>query len=65
MVVLTPKIDLFGESVEEIEADEARWQEQFAASLDILRIMAREASECYREGHTTPMAFGPDGRVIR
>ena len=52
---LTPETDLFGESAEEIEADEVIWQEKFSNSLDQLRVMAREAAEEYRAGRTESM----------
>lgn len=54
-VELTSEADLFGESVAEIEADEAKWQEQFDASRDQLRRMAREAAAEFRAGRTQPM----------
>lgn len=62
---LTPEIDLFREGAEEIEADEKRWQEQFASSRESLRVMAREAKEEYKAGRTSPMEFGSDGRIVR
>ena len=56
-VVLTPESDLFGESAEEIEADEALWQEQFAASREKLRSLASETAAEFRAGRTQPMGF--------
>ncbi len=64
-MALTPDKDLFGESAEEIEADEPRWQEQVSASIELLRLLAREASESYRAGNAAPMLFADDGRIIR
>lgn len=64
-VALTPETDLFGESLAEIEADEARWDEQFAGSREKLREMAREAKAEYEAGRAKPMQFGPDGRLVR
>jgi hypothetical protein len=62
---LTPDTDIFGESAEEIEADEARWQAQFAASSDKLRQLAREAAAEYRAGRTQSMEFDDQGRIVR
>jgi hypothetical protein len=42
--------DLFGETQEQIRADEKQWDRQFAASREELRGMAREAAEEYRSG---------------
>ena len=53
-VVLTPESDLFGESAEEIEADEALWQEQFAASRSTLYSLAGEAAAEIQTGRTQP-----------
>ncbi len=64
-MALTPETDLFGESAEEIEDDEARWQEQFAASRESLRAMAREAKEDYLAGRTKPMEFDEYDRILR
>jgi hypothetical protein len=60
-----PAADLFGESAEEIRADEEEWEQQFAASRDELREMAREAAAEYRAGKTKPMEFTPEGRLVR
>ena len=64
-MALTPETDLFGESAEQIEADKARWQEQFSASRELLRRMAHEAREDYQAGRTAPIRFATDGRIIR
>ena len=64
-IVLTPETDLFGESAAEIEADEAQWQAQFAASRDQLRNLAREAAAEFRAGRTEPMEFSAEGRLVR
>lgn len=64
-IVLTPETDLFGESAGEIEADEAQWQEQFAASREKLRSLAREAADEFRAGNTQPMEFSAEGRLER
>ncbi len=64
-MVLTPETDLFGESAETIEADEVGWQEEFSASIELLRSMASEARESYLTGHATPMHFAADGRIVR
>lgn len=64
-IELTPETDLFGESAAEIEADEGRWQEQYDASRDQLRRMAREAAAEFRAGRTHPMEFSEDGRLLR
>lgn len=57
--------DLFGETEDEIHADEKEWQQQFAASRESLRAIAREAAEKYHAGETKPMQFTPDGRLAR
>jgi hypothetical protein len=48
----TPTTDLFGETADEIRADEEQWVQQFAASRKDLRAMARDAAEDYRAGKT-------------
>jgi hypothetical protein len=55
----------FGETEEEIQADEERWDLQFAESRDELRMMAREVAADYRAGRTKAMDFTPDGRLVR
>ena len=64
-LTLTPDTDLFGQSAAEIEADEEHWQEQFAASREGLRAMAREAKADYEAGRVTPMEFGATRRIVR
>lgn len=49
--------DIFGETADEIRADEEKWEQQFAASRDALREIARDAAAEYRAGRTKPMAF--------
>lgn len=44
---LEPFADIFGETAEEIVADEELWEQQFTASRDELRSMAREAAAEY------------------
>lgn len=60
-----PRRDLFGETEEEIRADEEVWEHQFAESRDALRTMARETAAEYRAGRTKPMEFTPEGRLAR
>jgi hypothetical protein len=50
-----PEADIFGETPEEIRADEERWDREYAVSRDQLRTMAREAAAEYRVGRTSPM----------
>lgn len=57
--------DVFGESEAEIEADEARWEEKFAATRDKLLLLAEEATAEYRAGKTKPMKFTREGRLKR
>lgn len=57
--------DLFGETAEEIRADEEWWDRQFAQSSDELRAVAREAAAEYHHGQTRPMQFTPEGRLVR
>jgi len=49
-----PEGDIFGETEDEIRADEERWEKQFAASRDKLRAIAGEAAAEYRAGRTKP-----------
>jgi len=51
------------ETEEEILADEARWEAQFAASRDKLRRLAAEAREEIRAGRTYEMIFTAEGRI--
>lgn len=44
-----------GESPEQLLADEARWDEQFAASGEKLRALARKARDNFYAGKTTAM----------
>lgn len=57
--------DLFGESIDQILADEARWEDLFERSRDQIHRMAREADAEYRAGKTTPMEFDEDGHLRR
>jgi hypothetical protein len=57
--------DLFGETQDQILVDEEQWDQQFAASREELRAMAREAAEEYRGDHTQSMSFTPDGHLER
>lgn len=63
---LTPETDLFGESGEEIEDDEARTGKN---SLRLrVRACARwrgETKEDYLAGRTKPMEFDANGRLVR
>ena len=61
----SPEADIFGETAEQIQADEEQWEQQFAASRDELRKMAREAAAEYRAGKTKPMEFTSEGRLVR
>ncbi|HOU12223.1 MAG TPA: hypothetical protein PKZ84_03840 [Anaerolineae bacterium] len=61
----TATADVFGETEDELRADEEQWGQQFAASRDELRQMAREAAAEYRAGKTKPMRFTPEGRLAR
>ena len=62
---LTDVEDIFGETSEEIEADEAWWSEQFRQTESGLLRLAEEAAEDYRIGNTTPMEFDEQGRLRR
>jgi hypothetical protein len=59
----TPEGDIFGETEDEIRADEERWEQHFVASRDKLRVMAGEAAAEYRAGRTKPMEFTPGGGI--
>jgi hypothetical protein len=61
----TPAADIFGETEDEIRADEERWDQQFATSREELQAMAREAATEFRAGRTKPMEFTPEGRLAR
>jgi len=49
-----PEGDIFGETEDEVRADEEQWEKQFAASRDKLRAIAGEAAAEYRAGRTKP-----------
>jgi hypothetical protein len=51
------------ETKEEILADEARWDTQFAATQDGLKKMAEKVRADIRAGHTMPMVFTKDGKI--
>jgi hypothetical protein len=57
--------DIFGQSPDEIRADEERWNEQFAATREKLRALALEAAAEFQSGQTKPMEFTPEGRLAR
>ncbi len=57
--------DLFGETADEVRADEEQWAQQFAASRKELRAMARAAAADYRAGKTRPLEFTPEGQPVR
>ena len=61
----TPAVDAFGETEDEIVADEERWDRQFMESRGQLRAMAREAAAEFHAGRTKPMEFSPEGRLVR
>ena len=52
------------ETEEEILADEARWDAQFAATQDDLKKMADKVRAEIRAGRTMPMVFTKDGRLM-
>lgn len=54
------------ESIDEIEADNARWDALLATeeSQALLEQLADEALADYRAGKTKPMAFTDDGRLV-
>ena len=60
-----PAADIFGETAEEIRADEEEWEQQFSASRDELRQMAHEAAAEYRSGKTRPLEFNSKGQPVR
>ena len=51
------------ETEEEISADEARWDVQFAGSQDGLRKMADQVRAEIDAGHSAPMRFRSDRRL--
>lgn len=58
-------VDVFGASMEEIVADEALWEKQFAATADRLLLLAEQAANEYHAGQTSPMEFDEKGRLRR
>lgn len=59
-----PLEDIFGETEDEIRADEEQWEQQFSASRDGLRAIAREAAAEYRAGKTKSMEFTSEGSLV-
>ena len=57
--------DIFGETEDQIRSDTEQWDQEFAASREQLRLMAREAAAEYRAGRTTPMTYTEEGRLAR
>ena len=55
-----------GETLAEIEADNAQWDALLASdkSQTLLEKMAKEAKAEYRAGKAKPMAFDENGRII-
>ena len=51
------------ETEEEILADEAHWDAQFAATQDALKKMADKVRADIQAGRTMPMVFTKDGRI--
>lgn len=51
------------ETPEDIAADEARWDAQFAATQDGLRRLADEIRAEIRAGKSSPMVFTKDGKI--
>lgn len=51
------------ETPEEIAADEALWDAQFAASQDGMAKLAERALAEYKAGKSTAMVFTEDGRI--
>ena len=52
------------ETAEEILADEAQWDAQFAGTQEGLHRMADEVRAEIRAGRTTRMVFTKDGRMV-
>jgi hypothetical protein len=52
-----------GETAEQVLADEARWDAQFAGSQDELAKMADQVRAEIHAGQTQPMVFTKDGRI--
>ena len=63
---LADSLERQDESMEAIEADNARWDELLATdeSQALLERLANEALAEYRSGTTKPMAFADDGRIV-
>jgi len=51
------------ETLDQVLADEARWDAQFAETQDALVKMADQVRTEIRAGHTQPMVFTKDGRL--
>ena len=60
-----PFTDIFGEIVEEIQADEEQWDQQFSSSREQMRAMAHEVAAEFRAGRTEPMKFTAEGRLAK
>jgi len=60
-----PEGDVFGETEDDLRADEEQWDQQFAASRDRLRRIAHEAAADYQAHQTQPMKFTADGRLAQ
>lgn len=58
-------VDIFGESRDEIEADEAWWTEQFDHSETTLLRLAKEAANEYQAGDADLIEFDENGRMRR
>ena len=52
------------ETEEEIRADEAHWNSQFAATQDGLKKMADKVRAEIRAGRTMPMVFKKEGKIV-
>lgn len=52
------------ETEEEIRADEAHWNSQFAATQDGLKKMADKVRAEIRAGRTMPMVFSKEGKMV-
>ncbi len=55
--------DFVDETEEDILVDEARWDEQFAASQDMMGSMADRVRASIRSGQSTPMVFTSEGTI--
>ncbi len=54
---------LYGETEADILADEARWDEQFAATEDSMGSMADRVRASIRAGQSAPMVFTAKGTI--